>query len=148
MSAELTSRALTTRIAADAVHTIQRHGFETYPDECCGALIAVDDIIVEALSLTNTITAGAARRFRIGPDGYTLAEDRAQARGGMLAGFYHSHPNEAARPSQYDLDHAWPNLAYIIISVRDGAPWDIKVWHLRDDRTGFDEGDLTWVTGS
>ena len=71
MSAELTSRALTTRIAADAVHTIQRHGFETYPDECCGALVAVDGIIVEALSLAMSSASSrpspAARRCRRRP---------------------------------------------------------------------------------
>jgi len=139
---------MTTRIAVDAVRAIERHGAETYPDECCGALIAVEGIIVEALSLANTTTAGARRRFRIGPEGYKLAVHRAQSLRGALAGFYHSHPNEAARPSRYDLDHAWPNLTYIIVSVRDGVPGDVTVWHLREDRTDFDEGDLTWVTAS
>ncbi len=148
MSGDPADRTRPTRIDADAVRAIERHGAETYPDECCGALIAVGGIIVEALPLTNTTTAGAARRFRIGPDAYKMAEDRAQARDGTLAGFYHSHPNEAARPSGYDLDHAWPNLSYIIISVRDGVPGDARVWHLRDDRAAFDEGALTWVTGS
>jgi proteasome lid subunit RPN8/RPN11 len=127
---------------------MQRHGAGSYPDECCGALIAVDGIVVEALPLPNTTGEGAARRFTIGPDGYKLAEDRARAQRGTLAGFYHSHPDDAARPSRYDLDHAWPNLAYVIISVRRGVPADSTVWHLRDDRTDFDEGELIWVTGS
>ena len=104
------------RVAATERDAMQRHGAETYPDECCGALIAVDGVVVEALPLPNTTDAGAARRFTIGPQGYKLAEQRARARRGTLAGFYHSHPDEAARPSQYDLDHAWPNLAYVIIS--------------------------------
>ena len=90
---------------------------------------------------------GATRRFRIGPEGYREAEARAREFGGTLSGFYHSHPNEAARPSQYDLDHAWPNLTYIIISVNAGMPGNITVWHLRDDRSGFDEGELKWHTG-
>ena len=104
--------------------------------------------IVEAFRLDNTTNGGAARRFRIGPDGYRQAEANARARGGTLAGFYHSHPNEAARPSAYDLEHAWPNFTYVIISVRAGTPGDITVWHLRDDRSGFDEGELIWPTGS
>lgn len=136
------------RVAATERDAMQRHGAETYPDECCGALIAVDGVVVEALPLPNTTDAGAARRFTIGPQGYKLAEQRARARRGTLAGFYHSHPDEAARPSQYDLDHAWPNLAYVIISVRRGVPAGSRAWHLRDDRTGFDEGELIWVTGS
>ncbi|HXG55422.1 MAG TPA: M67 family metallopeptidase [Vicinamibacterales bacterium] len=137
-----------TRIAVDALRAIERHGAETYPNECCGALIAVNGIIVEAVSLANTATASPSRRFSIGPGDYTLAEKRAVALLGTLEGFYHSHPDEAARPSQYDLDHAWPNLAYIIISVRAGMPGDIQSWYLREDRTGFDKGELTWVTAS
>ena len=40
--------------------------------------------------------------------------------GGELLGFYHSHPDHPARPSQYDLDHAWPFFSYVIVSVRGG----------------------------
>jgi proteasome lid subunit RPN8/RPN11 len=137
-----------TTIAAEAIDTIRLHGAETFPYECCGALIAVDGRILEAFKLDNTTSSGAARRFRIGPDGYRQADARARARGGALVGFYHSHPNAPARPSAYDLEHAWPNLTYVIISVRAGTPGDITAWHLRDDRSGFDEGELTWPTGS
>ena len=98
--------------------------------------------------MENTTGGSAARRFRIGPDGYRLADARARTIGGSLVGFYHSHPNEPARPSAYDLEHAWPNLTYVIISVRAGMPDDITVWHLRDDRSGFDEGELKWPIGS
>ena len=136
-----------TTISESAVEAIRRHGAADFPYECCGALIAVNGSIVEAFPLKNTTGGGAARRFRIGPDGYRDAEARAAKRGGTLAGFYHSHPNEPARPSQYDLDHAWPNLTYVIVSVNGGTPGDITAWHLRDDRSGFDEGELKWHTG-
>lgn len=141
-------RVESTRIARGALEAIQKHGAETFPDECCGALIAVGGTIVEAVRLANTTGGPAARRFRIGPDDYRLAERHARERNGVLAGFYHSHPNEPARPSAYDLEHAWPNLTYIIISVHAGAPGDIRAWRLREDRSGFDEGELTWDTGS
>jgi proteasome lid subunit RPN8/RPN11 len=110
-------------------------------------LIEVRGVIVDAFGLQNTTGGGAARRFRIGPDGYRQAEARAAERGGTLVGFYHSHPNEPARPSAYDLEHAWPNLAYVIVSVNGGTPGDITVWHLRDDRSGFDQGEIKWHTG-
>lgn len=142
-----TTTAGTTVISEKAVEAIRSHGAAEFPYECCGALIAIDGTIVEAFALRNTTGGGAARRFRIGPDGYREAEARARERVGTLVGFYHSHPNEPARPSQYDLDHAWPNLTYVIISVNAGTPGDITVWHLRDDRSGFDEGDLKWHTG-
>jgi proteasome lid subunit RPN8/RPN11 len=137
-----------TTLTADALATIRKHGAETFPYECCGALIEVDGIIVEAYEMENTTSGGAARRFRIGPDQYRQADKYARERGGSLVGFYHSHPNEPARPSAYDLEHAWPNLTYVIISIRSGVPSDITVWHLRDDRSGYDEGELRWPIGS
>ena len=148
MSTDLpTTTARTISISDKAIGAIRKHGAVEFPYECCGALVDVSGKIVEAVALRNTTGGGATRRFRIGPEGYREAEARAKEFGGALAGFYHSHPNEPARPSQYDLDHAWPNLTYIIISVNGGTPGDITAWHLRDDRSGFDEGELKWHTG-
>ena len=137
-----------TTLTAESLETIRQHGADTFPDECCGALIEIDGVVREAYRMDNTTAGPAARRFRIGPDQYRAADKRAREVGGSLVGFYHSHPNAPARPSEYDLEHAWPNLTYVIISVRAGAPGDITVWHLRDDRSGFDEGELKWPIGS
>jgi proteasome lid subunit RPN8/RPN11 len=130
---------LISELAAEAETEIRVHASETYPDECCGALIATGDAIVEAYRLPNTTAAGARRRFRIGPDDYRLAEARARERAGTLAGFYHSHPDHPARPSQHDLEQAWPNLTYIIVAVKEGTPEDLKSWRLLEDRSGFEE---------
>jgi proteasome lid subunit RPN8/RPN11 len=123
----------------DAEAEIRQHAIETYPDECCGALIAAGDTIVEAFRLPNTTAEGARRRFMIGPDDYRMAEARARERRGTLAGFYHSHPDHPARPSATDLAQAWPNLTYIIVAVREGTPEELKSWRLLDDRSGFEE---------
>jgi proteasome lid subunit RPN8/RPN11 len=76
------------------------------------------------------------------PSDYRLAEQRAGDLGSDLLGFYHSHPDHPARPSQYDLDHAWPTFAYVIVSVTAGAAADMTVWWLKDDRTIFKKGEL------
>jgi proteasome lid subunit RPN8/RPN11 len=132
----------TSTIAAEALDEIRRHASEAYPDECCGALIASGGRIIEAFRLPNTTAAGARRRFRIGPSDYRLSEQRAQEKNATLAGFYHSHPDHPARPSQHDLEQAWPNFAYIIVAVNGGTPGDITSWRLRDDRSAFEQGDL------
>ena len=126
-------------LASEAEAEIRRHGTETYPNECCGALIASGTTIVEAFPLPNTTAEGPRRRFLIGPNDYRLAEARATARGGTLAGFYHSHPDHPAHPSETDLAQAWPNLTYIIVAVREGRPEDLRFWQLREDRSGFEE---------
>ena len=72
-------------------------------------------------------------------------ERRAAELGAELLGFYHSHPDHPARPSQYDLDHAFPTFSYIIVSVRDGTPEDMTSWRLRDDRSAFDPEELNYA---
>jgi proteasome lid subunit RPN8/RPN11 len=149
----MSSRALT--ITAGVDEAIRRHGQDTYPHECCGALVGRDGGVAEIVALPNTTEEGPRRRFLVRPADYRLAERRASELGGELLGFYHSHPDHPARPSQYDLDHAWPTFAYIIVAVAgdglarrsaDGAKaapaTEMTVWYLKNDRSSFEEGSL------
>ena len=52
-------------------------------------------------------------------------------------GWYHSHPDHPARPSEFDREHAWPWYSYIIVSVAAGKPQDMTSWRLADDRSHF-----------
>jgi proteasome lid subunit RPN8/RPN11 len=155
-------RALVMTPAVDAA--IRAHGQETYPHECCGALVGRDRFVTSIVALPNTTEEGPRRRFMVRPSDYQLAERRAAELGGELLGFYHSHPDHPARPSQYDLDHAWPTFAYIILAVNGrghedgesrqsagGATAEAKagataglmtVWYLVEDRSRFEEGSL------
>ena len=127
-------------VVSDAVAAaIRRHGRETYPDECCGALVGNDAVVAETFPLPNTTEEGPRRRFLVRPSDYRAAEKRATESGRELLGFYHSHPDHPARPSQYDLDHAWPVFAYVIVAVEKGEPKAMTSWRLREDRSAFDE---------
>lgn len=121
---------------------IRHHGEETFPHECCGALIGSGNRVTAAVALPNTTEEGPRRRFLVRPSDYRMAEQRASELGAELLGFYHSHPDHPARPSQFDLDHAWPTFAYVIVSVMSGAARDMTVWFLHEDRSRFDEGEL------
>ena len=133
-------RRLTISAAVD--QAIRRHGEETYPHECCGALVGNGTFVTGIVALPNTTEEGPRRRFLVRPSDYRLAERQATELGGALLGFYHSHPDHPARPSQYDLDHAWPTFAYVIVAVAAGAAGDMTVWYLKDDRSNFEEGSL------
>jgi proteasome lid subunit RPN8/RPN11 len=126
-------------VSDDVALHIRSHGQEMYPNECCGALIGTDNVVAECFSLPNTTEEGPRQRFLVKPDDYRAAERRATQCGHDLIGFYHSHPDHQARPSQYDLDHAWPVFAYVIISVEKGEPAAITAWRLREDRSAFNE---------
>jgi proteasome lid subunit RPN8/RPN11 len=121
---------------------IRRHGEEAYPHECCGALLGQAGRTTGVVALPNTTEEGPRRRFLVRPSDYRLAEERAAELGLELLGFYHSHPDHPARPSQYDLDHAWPTFAYIIVAVAAGAAGEMTVWWLKEDRTTFEKGEL------
>src|ERR1041385_3473384 len=124
---------------------IRAHGVETYPNECCGALIGRDGIVTATHALPNTTDLGPRRRCQFSPSDYREAEKRASLAGADLLGFYHSHPDHPARPSQFDLDHAWPSFSYVIVSVRAGVSGDMTSWRLREDRSAFDEEQLTYA---
>ena len=132
------------QLSTEAVAAIRRHAAAAYPYECCGALIGrqSDDglvDVVEASPLENVTDEGPRRRFRVSPADYRESEARARALGAELVGFYHSHPDHPAQPSQYDLDHAWPNFSYVIVAVAGGQTGDLRSWRLRPDRSAFEE---------
>jgi len=133
------------KLSAGIAEAIRRHGVETYPNECCGALIGADGVVLHASALPNTTEEGARRRFLVRPSDYKQAEAEASRLKGELLGFYHSHPDAPARPSQYDLDHAWPFFWYVIVSIQQATPEKMTVWRLADDRSQFREETLRGV---
>ena len=130
-------------LGAGVDEAIRDHGRQTYPHECCGAMLGRAGVVVEACPLPNTTEEGPRRRFLVRPQDYRAAERRATELGLELLGFYHSHPDHPARPSQYDLDHAWPVFSYVIVSVREGLAAELTSWRLREDRAAFDEETVT-----
>jgi proteasome lid subunit RPN8/RPN11 len=130
------------RIREELVQRIRTHGAETYPHECCGALLGRDDEnsreVLDLLPLANRRNDSPHNRFEVTPDDVRLAEKTARARQLELLGWYHSHPNAPARPSEFDREHAWPWYSYIILSVERGEPREMTSWRLEDDRSAYD----------
>jgi cysteine synthase B len=132
------------RLPVEARADMRAHGAATYPDECCGVLLGPHDgTVTETWPLDNSTDLERRRRFLIGPDDYRRADARAADRGLTIVGFYHSHPDHPAEPSAFDLAHAWPNLSYAIVSIRAGAPREMRSWRLRADRSGYIEESIT-----
>ncbi len=137
---------ITLWISGYLAEKIRAHSAETYPHECCGALLGRDsevgspDAVREVLSLLPLINRrddSPRNRFSVTADDVRAAEKAASEEGFDVVGWYHSHPDHPARPSQYDRDHAWPWYSYMIVSVQNGAPQDMTSWRLNDDRQDF-----------
>jgi proteasome lid subunit RPN8/RPN11 len=121
-----------------------------YPNEGGGLLIGhitpTHIEVVDIVEAANTFpTEEQFHRMGLAPAFWAEVEDSADERGLQIVGFYHSHPDHPAEPSQYDLAHAFPNLAYVIVSVKQGAVDHIKNWQLRENRTQFDPDSLMIV---
>ena len=129
------------RLAKNLEQEIRDHGAKDYPNECCGAMLGTDGDTgreVRALfPLINRRDDSPRNRFSITPEDFRAAERAAVERGLDLLGWYHSHPDHPARPSEFDRDHAWPWYSYVIVSVDGGVPKDLTSWQLEDDRSKF-----------
>ena len=118
---------------------IEKHGEETFPHECCGFIFGVKDAdgTLQTRELRRAENQRKDRghdRFEIHPRDYMKAERYADSAGMQIIGYYHSHPNSPAIPSQFDIDHAWPTLVYTITEVRDGKAVVTYAHQLTEDR--------------
>ena len=125
---------------------IRRHGEADYPDECCGVLlgrtVAAGRRVTEARPLANARTDERRRRFLITAADYRRAEAAADSAGLVLVGFYHSHPDHPAAPSEYDREHALPWHAYLVLRVEAGRAAECTAWVLADDRSAFEPEEM------
>jgi proteasome lid subunit RPN8/RPN11 len=150
------------RIKEAQLEAIRRHGARDYPGECCGVMLGkansfckeVGEIVPlknlrndparaqELLPVDDPGRETERNRFLIDPLDQLRVEKDARARGLEVLGYYHSHPDHPARSSNYDCEHAWPWLSYIIVSVVGGTAKDLTCWVLAEDRGTFHPEEL------
>ena len=123
---------------------IEREAAAAYPDECCGIMYGKDAAgqrIVSTLEAVPNVFDEVERyhRFSISPKQLMDAERRAASLGELVIGFYHSHPDHPARPSEYDREHGWPFYSYVIIAVAKGMPDKMTSWLLSEQTEQFQE---------
>jgi proteasome lid subunit RPN8/RPN11 len=134
-------------IAERLLSEIREHGVRDYPYECCGLLLgrfrAEGKVVTETYPISNAREESAKRnRFLIEPKELLRGEQYARSRDLEVVGFYHSHPDSPAVPSQYDLEHAWPTYSYIIVSTRADEAGDLFSWEQESDRSRFNQEEL------
>lgn len=129
---------------------IRAHAAAGYPHECCGFLIGRAE--GESVMVTRTVPAANTRddsprnRFEIDPGDLVKTDRAARAEGLGVVGFYHSHPDAPARPSEFDREHAWAGYCYVIVSVQSGQLREMRNWKLREDHQAFEEDKITMIT--
>jgi proteasome lid subunit RPN8/RPN11 len=130
---------------------IRREGEKAYPNECCGILLGeVDENGNKKLRRIQPIINSQEEneqyhRFLITPEDILKAELKARSLKLDVLGFYHSHPDCPAKPSDYDKEHALPFYSYIITAVSKGVSNDFTSWELSEDRESFNSEESCFV---
>ena len=137
-------------IAGALARQIEQDGVRAYPAECCGIIFGRDEPsyrVVERVRPTANVFDAAERghRFSIDPLELMRAERDAADAGLLVIGFYHSHPDHPARPSEFDRSRAWPFYSYVIVSIRSREAVDMTSWVLDDARDAFQQQEIAEV---
>jgi proteasome lid subunit RPN8/RPN11 len=127
---------------------LQQHVEGTYPYEGGGLLIGRTDeqgrkIVTEIKPIENQrAIEDQHNRILITDEMYREGEEYADNQGLLLIGFFHSHPDHPARPSEFDREHALPWWSYVIVAVQQGRAAEVLSWELREDRSAFDAEEI------
>lgn len=128
---------------------IRAHGEESYPDECCGALLGHPTPqgwrVLAAVRARNARTDAPCSRYEIAPVELVVIEREARDLNLEIAGFYHSHPDHPAQWSPTDLAEAhWLGCCYLITAVVEGKAVETNSFLL----TGVAEEEKRFVAQS
>ncbi|MFI5173472.1 MAG: Mov34/MPN/PAD-1 family protein [Terriglobia bacterium] len=151
---------MTLKVTSEQVKRIKEHARNTYPNECCGALVGFtsgdgEKEVKEVVQLPNSYEKemaaalgidenerGRRNRYVIDPRHLFETEKQARSKSMSIIGFYHSHPDHPAAPSRYDLHVASSGYSYVIVSVKQGQPGEITCWQTDEARERFESEGL------
>ena len=135
------------------IQTLKAHAEQAYPEECCGLLLGISDVINDHAQVQevrpvhntwteevnpftesdrSTKTVSKRNRFWIDPQILLMTQRECRDLGWNILGVYHSHPDHPAVPSERDHQLAWPSYSYPILSVTAQQVVEIQSWRLND----------------
>jgi proteasome lid subunit RPN8/RPN11 len=127
--------AVTVRLSGALAEEIRREGESAYPAECCGVLAGRVGESKEVVRLVPVVNRRSddPRRYLISPDDLLRITLELRRSALEVLGYYHSHPDHPAVPSEFDSQNAWPWYSYIIVRVDRGRAAALTSWVLEDD---------------
>ena len=136
------------RIESEPWAAMVAHARQTYPNECCGAMLgSIDDAgktVRVALRLKNAFDGAQATRYELHLQDLLAADKAASARHMDLIGIYHSHPDCGAYFSQTDLRNSCPWYSFVVLSVQKGEFHHANSWLPNAEQTEATQEELTY----
>ena len=123
---------MTICIESEPWEAMVAHARQTYPNECCGAMLgSIDDAgktVRVALPLENAFDGAQATRYELRPQDLLAADKAARERHMELIGIYHSHPDCGAYFSKTDLQNSCPWYSFVVLSIQKGEFHHANSW--------------------
>jgi proteasome lid subunit RPN8/RPN11 len=131
---------MVTRLEPETLLAMKGHAARSYPDECCGLVLASPEGALEVVPIRNVqdemhrvdpvAYPRTARTAYVGDAGELReALEKAGGPGWRLVAFYHSHPDHEAYFSEEDVAQAtpfgepsYPEALQVVIPVQEGKP--------------------------
>jgi len=136
------------RIEAEPWDAMVAHARETYPNECCGAMLGSTDgdqkTVRIALRLHNAFEGAQAARYELRPEDLLAADKAARERSMDLIGIYHSHPDCDAYFSKTDLQNSCPWYSFVVLSIQKGEFHHANSWLPNADQTDAAKEELSY----
>ena len=133
------------RIARDLLDKVLAHARAGYPYEVCGVLLGspASSRVEQVVPVANRETESPAVRYQIAPEDQLRIQRDGLARGQEVLGYYHSHPDHPARPSETDRRIAAEGLSdgviHVVVGVANGDGAKATAWVFRDASQSFEE---------
>jgi proteasome lid subunit RPN8/RPN11 len=136
------------RIETEPWGVMVAHARETYPNECCGAMLGSTDgdqkTVRVALRLRNAFEGAQAARYELRPEDLLAADKAARERSMDLIGIYHSHPDCDAYFSKTDLQNSCPWYSFVVLSIQKGEFHHANSWLPNADQTDAAKEELSY----
>jgi proteasome lid subunit RPN8/RPN11 len=136
------------KIAAAQLTAMRIHALRGYPFEVCGILLGPADVwpattVSRVVEMANHETEAPRVRYLIPPADQLRVQNEARAEGLDIVGFYHSHPDHPARPSETDRRIAAAGLSdgvlHVVVGVQAGVEATPAGFVFRDADAAFAE---------
>lgn len=135
------------RIARPLSDEIRAHALSGYPYEVCGVMLGRAEAgvarIEQVVRVANREPETPRIRYQIAPEDLIRIQREGRENGLEILGYYHSHPDHPARPSETDRRIAAEGLSdgvvHVVVGVEAGREATPKAWVFRDAAQGFDE---------
>lgn len=113
-----------------------------YPLEVCGVLLGKRGFVHAVVAVQNRETESPRARYQIAPEDLVRVQREGRELGLDIVGYYHSHPDHPARPSDTDRAFATEGLSdgviHVVVGIDAARHATLTAWVFRDRGSDFD----------